>query len=40
VEGPCEHGDETSGCIKCSEILEQLRNWLSFMELVRRHSGL
>jgi hypothetical protein len=27
VEGPCEHGNEPSGSIKCWEILEWLRNW-------------
>jgi hypothetical protein len=27
VEGSCEHGDEPSGSIKCSEILEWLRKW-------------
>jgi hypothetical protein len=27
VEGPCEHGDESLGIIKCWEILEQLHNW-------------
>jgi hypothetical protein len=27
VEGSCEHGDEPSGAIKCSEVLELLHNW-------------
>jgi hypothetical protein len=27
VEGPCEHGNEPSGSIICSEILKQLHNW-------------
>jgi hypothetical protein len=27
VEGPCEHGNEPSGSIKCWEILEWLCNW-------------
>jgi hypothetical protein len=27
VEGSCEHGNEPSGCIKCWEFLECLRNW-------------
>jgi hypothetical protein len=27
VEGPCEHGNEPSGSIKCWEILECLPNW-------------
>jgi hypothetical protein len=27
VEGSCEHGDETSGFIKCWEVLEWLHNW-------------
>jgi hypothetical protein len=25
--GSCEHGNETSGSIKCWEVLEWLRNW-------------
>jgi hypothetical protein len=27
VEGPCGHGNEPSGFIKCWKILEWLRNW-------------
>jgi hypothetical protein len=27
VEGSCEHNDETSGSINCSEVLEWLHNW-------------
>jgi hypothetical protein len=27
VEGSCEHGNETSGSIKCWEILERLSDW-------------
>jgi hypothetical protein len=27
VEGSCEHGNETSGSIKCCEALELLQNW-------------
>jgi hypothetical protein len=27
VKGSSEHGNETSGSVKCREILEQLRNW-------------
>jgi hypothetical protein len=27
VEGSCEHGNETSGCMKCREILEKLSDW-------------
>jgi hypothetical protein len=27
LEGTCEHGNESSGSIKCWEILEQLHNW-------------
>jgi hypothetical protein len=27
VEGSCEHGDESSGSIKCCEVLEWLHNW-------------
>jgi hypothetical protein len=27
VEGSCEHGNETSGFIKYSEILEYVRGW-------------
>jgi hypothetical protein len=27
VEGSCEHANESSGPIKCWEILEQLRDW-------------
>jgi hypothetical protein len=27
VEGSCEHGNETSGSIKCWEVLEWLHNW-------------
>jgi hypothetical protein len=27
VEGSCEHGNESSGSIKCEEVLEQLHNW-------------
>jgi hypothetical protein len=27
MEGSCEHGNKSSGSIKCWEILEQLHNW-------------
>jgi hypothetical protein len=27
VEGPCEHGNEPPGSIKCWEVLEWLHNW-------------
>jgi hypothetical protein len=27
VEGSCEHGNETSGSIKCWEVAEYLHNW-------------
>jgi hypothetical protein len=27
VEGPCEHGNEPSGSIKCWKIFEWLRDW-------------
>jgi hypothetical protein len=27
MEGSCEHGDESSGSIKCWEVLEWLDNW-------------
>jgi hypothetical protein len=27
VEGFCEHGNEPSGSIKFSEVLEELRDW-------------
>jgi hypothetical protein len=27
VEGSCDHGDEPSGSIKCSKVLEWLQNW-------------
>jgi hypothetical protein len=27
VEGSCEHGNDSSGSIKCWEILEEMRNW-------------
>jgi hypothetical protein len=28
VEGPCEHGNEPSGSIKCWDLFEWLNNWL------------
>jgi hypothetical protein len=27
VKGPCEHGNEPPGSIKCWEVLELLHNW-------------
>jgi hypothetical protein len=27
MEGSCEHGNETSGSIKCWKSLEELHNW-------------
>jgi hypothetical protein len=27
VESSCEHGDESSGSIKCGEVVEWLDNW-------------
>jgi hypothetical protein len=30
LEGSCEHGIETSGSIKCWEVLEGLHNWRLF----------
>jgi hypothetical protein len=27
MEGCCEHGNESSGSIKCWEALEELHNW-------------
>jgi hypothetical protein len=35
VEGSCKHGDETSGSIKCWEVLEWLHNW----QLLRKGSA-
>jgi hypothetical protein len=35
VEGSCEHGIETSGTIKCWEVLEGLHNW----RLLKQVSG-
>jgi hypothetical protein len=32
VVGFCEHGDKTSGCIKCREFLNYLRNCLTYQE--------
>jgi hypothetical protein len=32
VEGPCEHGNEPSGSIKCWEILEWLRKLVASQE--------
>jgi hypothetical protein len=26
MAGCCEHGDEGSGCVKCGEFVDQLRN--------------
>jgi hypothetical protein len=27
VEGPCQHGNEPSGTVKCCGIVEQLYSW-------------
>jgi hypothetical protein len=27
MAGSCEHGNETSGSIKCWEVIESLHNW-------------
>jgi hypothetical protein len=36
VEGFCEHGNKPSGCIKCWEVLEQLRDLRLLMKLTRQ----
>jgi hypothetical protein len=35
VEGSCEHGNESSGSIKCWKVLEELHNW----QLLKKGSG-
>jgi hypothetical protein len=40
VEGPCEHGNEPSGSIKCWEILEWLSNWRLLKHPLHKSCGI